>query len=73
MTGGAQMDGFVHLVRDLLIDAGIPEPNVLSKQKLEVPGYIRPEKKWDLLVVVEQQLLAASLTARAIAYPKTRT
>ena len=30
-----------------------------SRTALEVPGYYRPEKKWDLLVVVDDQLLVA--------------
>lgn len=52
------MDGFVTLVKDILIQAGVPAPCVFCKQKVEVPGFFRPEKKWDLLVVVDDQLLA---------------
>ena len=59
VTGGAQMDGFVALVRDLLLEAGLSETAVFHKKKLELPGYFRPEKRWDLLVVVEGQLLAS--------------
>ena len=29
------------------------------RRKLELPGYFRPEKQWDLLVVVDGQLLAS--------------
>jgi hypothetical protein len=59
VTGGAQMDGFVALVRDFLLETGLPESTVFQKKKLELPGFFRPEKKWDLLVVVEGQLLAS--------------
>ena len=59
VTGGAQMDGFVALARDLLMEAGLSDSAVFHKKKLELPGYFRPEKKWDLLVVVEGQLLAS--------------
>lgn len=58
VTGGAQMDGFVSLVRDLLIENGIPDVSVYAKQRLELPGYFRPEKQWDLLVVIDERLLA---------------
>jgi hypothetical protein len=58
VTGGRQLDGFINLCRELLIEAGLPEANVYGKEKLDVPGYFRPEKKWDLLAVVQGQLLA---------------
>lgn len=58
VTGGAQMDGFVALVKSLLLEAGLPESTVFWKRELELPGFFRPEKRWDLLVIVEGQLLA---------------
>ena len=58
VTGGKQMDGFVELVRDLVVEAGIPEPSVFCNRKCEIPGYFRPSKNWDLLVVVDKILLA---------------
>lgn len=58
VTGGAQMNGFVNLVRDLLGDSGLPKPHVYCDKYVEVPGWYRPEKKWDLLVVADGRLLA---------------
>ena len=58
VTGGAHMDGFVKLTRELLLEAGVPKSAIFSNQKLDLPGYFRPEKKWDLLVVPDGQLLA---------------
>lgn len=58
VTGGAQMDGFVNLVRSLLVDAGIAYPSVFCRRGVELPGFYRPEKQWDLLVVVDGTLLA---------------
>ncbi len=58
VTGGKQMDGFVELVRDLLIEAGLTEDSIHHNRRLELPGYFRAEKKWDLLVVVDGVLLA---------------
>lgn len=59
VTGGKQMNGFVELVRRLLIEAGLPDDSIHSNSRLELPGYFRAEKKWDLLVVVDNTLLAA--------------
>jgi Restriction endonuclease XhoI len=47
------------LVKDLLIEFGINESDIFTKQKLELPGYYRSTKKWDLLVVSQQQLVMA--------------
>jgi hypothetical protein len=58
VTGGAQMNGFVNLVRDLLCDSGVPRPQVYCDKYVEIPGWYRPEKKWDLLVVADGRLLA---------------
>lgn len=58
VTGGAQMNGFVNLVRDLLCQSGLPEANVYCEKHVELPGWYRPEKKWDLLVVSDEKLVA---------------
>lgn len=59
VTGGSQMDGFVELVRDLLEESGIEKPVIFCERYVEIPGWFRPEKKWDLLVVVDGCLIAA--------------
>ena len=53
------MDGFNRLVTNLILQAGAEKTAIFHKQVLELPGYFRPEKKWDLLVVKEGQLIAA--------------
>ena len=59
VTGGKQLDGFVWLVRDILIQNGVSEKNIFTDSDLELPGYYRPNKKCDLLVVEDGRLLAA--------------
>lgn len=59
VTGGAQMNGFVDLVRDLLCERGLPKAQVYCEKCVELPGWYRSEKKWDLLIVSDQKLLAA--------------
>lgn len=58
VTGGSQMDGFIGVITKLIQDAGIPDPAIYRNKKLELPGFFRPTKKWDLLVVVDGTLLA---------------
>ncbi|MFA5904262.1 MAG: PaeR7I family type II restriction endonuclease [Desulfobacula sp.] len=59
VTGGAQMDGFITLFTKLIIEAGIGEEYIFYKKHLELPGFFRPTKEWDLLVVKDGQLIAA--------------
>ena len=59
VTGGAQMDGFIELLTKLVIEAGIDRSHIFHKESLELPGYFRPNKKWDFLVVVKGQLVVA--------------
>ncbi|MGH7121403.1 MAG: PaeR7I family type II restriction endonuclease, partial [Acetobacteraceae bacterium] len=58
VTGGAQMDGFVGLVRDVLCEYGLPRASVHCERHLELPGWYRPEKQWDLIVVTNGNFLA---------------
>ncbi|HYB62785.1 MAG TPA: PaeR7I family type II restriction endonuclease [Methylomirabilota bacterium] len=58
VTGGHQMDGFVALVRDYLCANGLPKMEVFCGRSVEVPGWYRPEKQWDLLVISNGELLA---------------
>jgi hypothetical protein len=58
VTGGRQMDGFVSLVRNYLYENGLTKTHVFCESRIELPGWYRPEKKWDLLVVENGQFLA---------------
>ena len=57
-TGGKQMDGFVNLVTELLTDVGLPSNAIHRDTRLELPGYYRSTKKWDLIVILDGRLLA---------------
>lgn len=59
VTGGKQMDGFIRLVRHLLIEAKVPESCIAVDKRIELPGWFRAEKKWDLVVIHERELIAA--------------
>jgi hypothetical protein len=59
VTGGAQMDGFIELFTRLITSTGLNANFVQRKGSLELPGYFRPTKEWDLLVVKDGKLIAA--------------
>lgn len=53
------MDGFVDLFPAVILAAGIPASCVFRRTNVQLPGFFRPTKEWDLLVVREQTLLVA--------------
>ena len=53
------MDGFIALLTKLVIEAGIDAANIYYRESLELPGYFRPTKRWDFIVVVNGKLIVA--------------
>jgi hypothetical protein len=59
VVGGKQMDGFCQLVSNVLVQNGMLDASIFVRSDLELPGYFRPTKKWDLIVVHKKHLVAA--------------
>src|SRR5690606_14834534 len=60
VTAGKNMDGFLALVRSLVQHNGLGHAEIcLQRQLLTLPGYFRPTKLWDMLVLRNNQLIAA--------------
>jgi Restriction endonuclease XhoI len=67
VTGGKNMNGFVSLVKSLVVANGLPADSVFSGLELRgsvnrcltLPGFYRPLKDWDLLVIHKEMLVAA--------------
>jgi hypothetical protein len=59
VTGGAQMDGFISLFTELIRQTGLSSDFIFRKKAVDLPGFFRPTKEWDLLVVKGQILIAA--------------
>lgn len=59
VTGGAQMDRLIKLITDLIVEAGVNKSDIFYNRYLELPGFFRPTKEWDLLVVKDNQLVLA--------------
>src|SRR5574340_494231 len=60
VTGGKNMDGFMALVTNLVRANGLGHAQIHQKRAvLTLPGYFRPTKLWDLLVIHKGELIAA--------------
>ena len=61
VTAGKNMDGFVSLLIDLIKANGLKDAEIIRNGRLQLtlPGYFRPTKMWDMLVIRENRLVAA--------------
>ena len=61
VTGGKNMDGFVSLLIDLIKANGLKDAEIIRDGRipLTLPGYFRPTKMWDVLVLRRNRLIGA--------------
>jgi hypothetical protein len=60
VTGGKNMDGFMALILDIVRANGLAHAQIHQKRALlTLPGYFRPTKLWDLLVIHKGELIVA--------------
>lgn len=60
VTAGKNMDGFLRIVEEIVRKNGLPKAEIHTRRRLlTLPGYFRPTKLWDMLVVNEGRLIAA--------------
>lgn len=60
VTSGKNMDGFITLVIDVIRANGLTDAHImLQRRVLCLPGFFRPTKLWDLLVIDHRRLIAA--------------
>ena len=60
VTAGKNMDGFLALVLDIIKANGLVHAEIhQNRAMLSLPGYFRPTKLWDLLVIHKGELVAA--------------
>jgi len=62
VTAGKNMDGFVSLLIDLIRANGLKHAEIVRDGRipLTLPGYFRPTKMWDMLVIHRGRLIAAT-------------
>lgn len=60
VTGGKHADGFIRLIAAIVKDAALPnvDIHVTEKRPRTLPGFYRPCKEWDLVVLSGQSLVA---------------
>lgn len=60
VTAGKNMNGFISLVEDLVVGNGLNSATIhLGRRLLTLPGYFRPTKLWDLVIINRGELVAA--------------
>jgi hypothetical protein len=60
VTSGKNMDGFIDLLIDIIKANGLSKTEIYQNRSvLTLPGYFRPTKLWDLLVIYKGELIAA--------------
>lgn len=60
VTAGKNMDGFLDMVAVIVKANGLAHADIhLQRRLLTLPGYFRPTKLWDMLVINEGRLVAA--------------
>lgn len=60
VTAGKNMDGFLALLLDVIRANGLAHAEINRNRTMVVlPGYFRPTKLWDLLVIHKGELIAA--------------
>lgn len=60
VTAGKNMDGFLALLIDIVEANGLTNATIHQQRAvLTLPGYFRPTKLWDVLVVQDKRLVAA--------------
>ncbi len=60
VTAGNNMNGFINLVVDIIHANGLANADIMLKRRLlTLPGFFRPTKLWDLLVMNQGKLIAA--------------
>jgi hypothetical protein len=58
VTGGKQLDGFVEIIRSLVLSVGLPERSIhVGRQRSVLPGFFRPTKEWDVVVELNGHLI----------------
>lgn len=59
VTGGYHLNGFCEILAEVIRAAGFAQDDIRMAVGVELPGYFRPTKKWDVVVAREGKLCAA--------------
>lgn len=68
VTGGGHLDPLVELISEIFLNAGVPQACIKTGTGIELPGFYRPTKKWDILVI-RKGFIAAAIELKSQAGP----
>jgi hypothetical protein len=69
VRGGGHFNPVANLLARFFTDAGFPVESIAAAGNSTIlPGYFRPNKAWDL-VVVHEEVLVAAIELKALGYP----
>ena len=64
VTGGKQLNGFIELLSSVAQDTGIPKQYIYTSGN-QLPGYFRPTKDWDIVIISPSQKLLAAIELKS--------
>lgn len=61
VIAGKNLDGFSELIKAIAIHCGMPDDCIITsgKKALTIPGFFRPTKMWDSVIIYKGRLIAA--------------
>lgn len=59
VRGGKQFDPVANLITRFFVEAGYPASSIRINRGVDLPGYFRPSKQWDVVVGINGVLVAA--------------
>jgi len=61
VIAGKNLDGFSEIIKSVAYNCGVAEKEIIitGKKQLTLPGYYRPTKIWDSLIIYKGRLIAA--------------
>lgn len=59
VRSGKTLDGFVELLTWVVHNNGLPEAVVVTGRQAQLPGFFRPTKSWDIVLLNNDTLIAA--------------
>jgi Restriction endonuclease XhoI len=59
VRGGKTLDEFVNLLAWVVHSNGLPNAQIITGRQAQLPGYFRPTKSWDVVILNNGTLIAA--------------
>ena len=64
VVGGKQLDGFIEILKEVAISAGVSESCIYTKNNY-LPGYFRSSKDWDFIIITPSNRLLVAIELKS--------